>query len=222
MQRRRNTMENPLFCSSPNQHHGWIQVSDMRSPPGHWMSCGHSCAEHAVWNPKFCVVTDYQMLLLDKEEIHPLLLQEKRTDSSKSRLLRRTISVPVETHFPGFQSHLSVDNNERASGAGEGRREDEGFLQFFTVINKRIFQSFSLSHFWPMGTACMSALTEGDSLIIRPKTKDCVFACSHLTECLVARISLYYLSSFRVFACKKLSRLVSRVTLSLQKPMRTV
>lgn len=33
------------------------------------MSYGHPCAEHAVWNPKFCVVTDYQMLLLDKEEV---------------------------------------------------------------------------------------------------------------------------------------------------------
>ncbi|XP_073716663.1 ras/Rap GTPase-activating protein SynGAP isoform X1 [Misgurnus anguillicaudatus] len=112
MQKRRNTMENPLYCSSQNQHHGWIQVSDMSGPPGHWMSCGHPCAEYTVWNPKFCVVTDYQMLLLDKEEIHPLLLQEKKTDTCRSRLLRRTISVPVETQFPDFQCHLSVDNSE--------------------------------------------------------------------------------------------------------------
>uniref|UniRef100_A0A9J8C5Y2 DAB2 interacting protein b n=1 Tax=Cyprinus carpio carpio TaxID=630221 RepID=A0A9J8C5Y2_CYPCA len=87
-------------------------LSDMRGPAGHWTSCGHPCAERAVWNPKFCVVTDYQMLLLDKEEIHPLLLQEKRTDTCKSRLLRRTISVPVETQFPEFQYNLSVDNSE--------------------------------------------------------------------------------------------------------------
>uniref|UniRef100_A0A8C1Y2Q1 DAB2 interacting protein b n=1 Tax=Cyprinus carpio TaxID=7962 RepID=A0A8C1Y2Q1_CYPCA len=91
-------------------------LSDMRGPPGHWMSCGHPCAEHAVWNPKFCVVTDYQMLLLDKEEIHPLLLQKKRADTCKSRLLRRTISVPVETQFPEFQCHLSVDNGECTTG----------------------------------------------------------------------------------------------------------
>lgn len=44
-------------------------LSDMRGPAGHWTSCGHPCAERAVWNPKFCVVTDYQMLLLDKEEV---------------------------------------------------------------------------------------------------------------------------------------------------------
>ncbi|KAK9975091.1 hypothetical protein ABG768_023150 [Culter alburnus] len=90
-------------------------TSHMRGPPGHWMSYGHPCTEHAVWNPKFCVVTDYQMLLLDKEEIHPLLLQGNRTDTCKSRLLRRTISVPVETQFPEFQCHLSVDNSESYS-----------------------------------------------------------------------------------------------------------
>ncbi|XP_016130737.1 disabled homolog 2-interacting protein-like [Sinocyclocheilus grahami] len=121
MQRRRNTMENPLFYSSHSQHHGWIQVSDMRGPPGHWMSCGHPCAEHAVWNPKFCVVTDYQMLLLDREEIHPLLLQKKRTDTCKSRLLRRTISVPVETQFPELQCHLSVDNDSPPEKTGRRR-----------------------------------------------------------------------------------------------------
>ncbi|KAL1275055.1 hypothetical protein QQF64_027869 [Cirrhinus molitorella] len=49
----------------------------MRGPAGHWMSCGHPCAEHAVWNPKFCVVTDYQMLLLDKEEVLYMLTQKE-------------------------------------------------------------------------------------------------------------------------------------------------
>ncbi|XDV20633.1 hypothetical protein PO909_025933 [Leuciscus waleckii] len=87
----------------------------MRGPPGNWMSYGHPYAEHAVWNPKFCVVTDYQMLLLDREEIHPLLLQGNRTDTCQSRLLRRTISVPVETQFPEFQCHLSVDSSECAT-----------------------------------------------------------------------------------------------------------
>ncbi|XP_059404085.1 disabled homolog 2-interacting protein-like isoform X1 [Carassius carassius] len=82
------------------------------------MSCGHPCAEHAVWNSKFCVVTDYQMLLLDTEEIHPVLLQEKRADTCKSRLLRRTISVPVETKFPEFQCHLSVDSDSPPEKTG--------------------------------------------------------------------------------------------------------
>lgn len=52
-------------------------LSDMRGPAGHWMSCGHPCAERAVWNPKFCVVTDYQMLLLDKEEVLYTMTQKE-------------------------------------------------------------------------------------------------------------------------------------------------
>lgn len=53
---------------------------------------------------------------------------------------------------------------ERASGAGEGGREGGRITTVFPeVINKRISQSFSLSHFWPMGTAYMSVLTGGDS-----------------------------------------------------------
>ncbi|TRY59557.1 hypothetical protein DNTS_012247, partial [Danionella cerebrum] len=102
MQRRRNTMENPLMCSSQSQQqHGWIQVSDMRDPSGHWMPYGTPCADHAVWNSKFCMLTDYQMLLMDKEE-------EMRPYSNRSRMLRRTISVPVETAFPEFHTQLSV------------------------------------------------------------------------------------------------------------------
>ncbi len=41
------------------------------------MSCGHPCAERAVWNSKFCVVTDYQMLLLDKEEVLYTMTQKE-------------------------------------------------------------------------------------------------------------------------------------------------
>lgn len=74
---------------------------------------------------------------------------------------------------------------------------------FHEVINKRISQSFSLSHFWPLGTAYMSALTGGDSLIIRPKTKECVYAHYHLTEYLVGRMSLYYLLSFGCLYVRK-------------------
>uniref|UniRef100_UPI001EAEB671 ras/Rap GTPase-activating protein SynGAP n=1 Tax=Oncorhynchus gorbuscha TaxID=8017 RepID=UPI001EAEB671 len=94
-------------------------LSDMWGPPAHWMSSGHPYDERTVWNPKFCVVTDSQMLLLDKEEIHPLLLQERRSELCQVRLLRRTISVPVETNFhsPEFHSQLSTESHsERDSG----------------------------------------------------------------------------------------------------------
>lgn len=58
---------------------------------------------------------------------------------------------------------------ERASGAGEGGSVED----YYEVINKRISQSFSLSHFWPLGAAYMSALTGGDSLIIRLRVCVC-------------------------------------------------
>uniref|UniRef100_A0A671M263 Disabled homolog 2-interacting protein-like n=1 Tax=Sinocyclocheilus anshuiensis TaxID=1608454 RepID=A0A671M263_9TELE len=103
-------------------------LSDMRGPAGHWISCGHPCAERAEWNPKFCVVTDYQMLLLDKEEVLYNDTERKRTDTCKSRLLRRTISVPVETQFPEFQCHLSVDNSECTTVTPRVYNTARGFL----------------------------------------------------------------------------------------------
>uniref|UniRef100_A0AAZ3QX34 Disabled homolog 2-interacting protein-like n=1 Tax=Oncorhynchus tshawytscha TaxID=74940 RepID=A0AAZ3QX34_ONCTS len=95
---------------------------DMWGPPAHWMSSGHPYDERTVWNPKFCVVTDSQMLLLDKEEIHPLLLQERRSESCQVRLLRRTISVPVETNFhsPEFHSQLSTESGENTHSYTHG------------------------------------------------------------------------------------------------------
>ncbi|MGH0133400.1 UNVERIFIED_CONTAM: hypothetical protein FKN15_030725 [Acipenser sinensis] len=65
--------------------------------------------EPTVWNPKFCIVTDGQLLLLDKEEIHPLLLQERRAETCKARLLRRTISVPADSQFPEYQADLPLE-----------------------------------------------------------------------------------------------------------------
>ncbi|XP_045558410.1 ras/Rap GTPase-activating protein SynGAP [Salmo salar] len=92
-------------------------LSDVWGPPAYWMSCGHPYDERTVWNPKFCVVTDCQMLLLDKEE--KFLFQEQRSDSCKVRQLRRTISVPVETNFhsPEFQRQLSIESSPVAVGS---------------------------------------------------------------------------------------------------------
>lgn len=52
------------------------------------------------------------LFFVSHTQIHPLLLHGNRTDTCKSRQLRRTISVPVETQSPEFQCHLSVDNSE--------------------------------------------------------------------------------------------------------------
>ncbi|KAL3041989.1 hypothetical protein OYC64_020036 [Pagothenia borchgrevinki] len=81
------------------------------------MSRGHSYEEQSVWNPKYCVVGDGQMLLLNEEEvIRSLFSQERRPASCKVQLLRRTISVPVETHFPEYHSQLSTESGESPAG----------------------------------------------------------------------------------------------------------
>ncbi|XP_071322981.1 DAB2 interacting protein b isoform X5 [Trachinotus anak] len=88
---------------------------DVRCPSRHWMSRGHSCEEQTVWNPKYCVVADCQMLLLNEEEV------ERRSASCKVHLLRRTISVPVETQFPEFHSQLSTESESPPERTGRRR-----------------------------------------------------------------------------------------------------
>ncbi|XP_028456817.1 disabled homolog 2-interacting protein isoform X3 [Perca flavescens] len=86
------------------------------------MSRGHSYEEQTVWNPKYCVVGDCQMLLLNEEEvIRSLFLQERRSASGKVHLLRRTISVPVETQFPEFHSQLSTESESPPERTGRRR-----------------------------------------------------------------------------------------------------
>ncbi|XP_059906477.1 uncharacterized protein LOC132456195 isoform X1 [Gadus macrocephalus] len=90
-------------------------LSDARAHPGQWMTYGHPYDERKeVWNPKFCMITDGQILLLDKEE-------ERQYDSCKVRLLRRTISVPVETQFPEFHSQLSTESESPPERTGRRR-----------------------------------------------------------------------------------------------------
>ncbi|KAL6096649.1 uncharacterized protein ACO6RY_05924 [Pungitius sinensis] len=82
------------------------------------MSRGHPCEEQTARNSKWRVAGDCQMLLLSEEEvIRSLFLQERRSVSScKGHLLRRTISVPVETQFPEFHSQLSTESGEKPEG----------------------------------------------------------------------------------------------------------
>ncbi|KAJ8339175.1 hypothetical protein SKAU_G00359610 [Synaphobranchus kaupii] len=44
--------------------------------------------------------------------IHPLLVQERRAESCKVRLLRRTISVPADSQFPEYHAELSTESGE--------------------------------------------------------------------------------------------------------------
>uniref|UniRef100_A0A8C6SKB4 Uncharacterized protein n=1 Tax=Neogobius melanostomus TaxID=47308 RepID=A0A8C6SKB4_9GOBI len=74
----------------------------------HRMSRGHSYEEKPMWN-KYCVLPDCQMLLLNEEEV---VRADCPVSSCKAHLLRRTISVPVETHFPEFHCQMSTESGE--------------------------------------------------------------------------------------------------------------
>ncbi|MGH0137507.1 UNVERIFIED_CONTAM: hypothetical protein FKN15_001020 [Acipenser sinensis] len=78
---------------------------DVKGPPTHRLSCGQSpYTETTTWERKYCILTDNQLILLNKEEEMPVeVLHESQSDSSKGRNLRRTVSVPSEAQFPEYQ-----------------------------------------------------------------------------------------------------------------------
>ncbi|XP_029024678.1 DAB2 interacting protein b isoform X3 [Betta splendens] len=90
-------------------------LADAPCPSRRWMTRGHSYEERSAWNPKYCVLADCQMLLLNEEEV------ERRPASCKVHLLRRTISVPVETQFPEFHSQLSTQSESPPDRTGRRR-----------------------------------------------------------------------------------------------------
>uniref|UniRef100_A0A3Q3SNA8 RAS protein activator like 2 n=1 Tax=Mastacembelus armatus TaxID=205130 RepID=A0A3Q3SNA8_9TELE len=81
------------------------QESDVKGPPAHRFSCGQSpYTDSSAWERKFCILTDSQLILLNKDEEAAAEAQETPTDSAKGRSLRRTVSVPSEGQFPEFQA----------------------------------------------------------------------------------------------------------------------
>ncbi|XP_056266485.1 ras GTPase-activating protein nGAP isoform X1 [Pseudoliparis swirei] len=116
-----------ILADSVCQQQGWLRVYDVRGPPAHRFSCGQSpCG--GVWNRKLCLLTDSQLILLQRNHEAAAEAQGP-TDPSKGRSLRRTVSVPSEgqfTEFPpeGATAMLEAERSpRRRSISGLGRDE---------------------------------------------------------------------------------------------------
>ncbi|XP_051989835.1 ras GTPase-activating protein nGAP-like isoform X4 [Xyrauchen texanus] len=94
---------------SPEPGVGEITEDDVKGPPTHRFSCGQSpFTEPCVWERKYCILTDSQLILLNKEEEMPSEVHESPTASlSKGRSLRRTVSVPSEGQFPEYPAEVT-------------------------------------------------------------------------------------------------------------------
>lgn len=65
------------------------------------MARGHSYEERSVWNPKYCVVADCQMLLLNEEEV-------VRADFTVQSLVCHLSVSPLFFFFSLFSSSLQI------------------------------------------------------------------------------------------------------------------
>nr|XP_020513879.1 uncharacterized protein LOC110002593 isoform X1 [Labrus bergylta] len=92
--------------------------SDVKGPPAHQFSCGQSpYTDSGAWERKFCILTDSQLILLNKDDEAAGEAQESPTDSAKARSLRRTVSVPSEGQFPDFPAEgASMLGKEQEAG----------------------------------------------------------------------------------------------------------
>ncbi|XP_064283771.1 ras GTPase-activating protein nGAP isoform X6 [Passer domesticus] len=80
-----------------------VVSTDVKGPPTHRLSCGQSpYTEMTTWERKYCILTDSQLVLLNREKEVPAEGIPEPQDASRGRCLRRTVSVPSEGQFPEY------------------------------------------------------------------------------------------------------------------------
>uniref|UniRef100_A0A8C6H8X6 RAS protein activator like 2 n=1 Tax=Mus spicilegus TaxID=10103 RepID=A0A8C6H8X6_MUSSI len=58
-----------ILLESVCQQQSWVRVFDVKGPPTHRLSCGQSpYTETTSWERKYCILTDSQLVLLNKEK----------------------------------------------------------------------------------------------------------------------------------------------------------
>ncbi|XP_077430778.1 synaptic Ras GTPase activating protein 1b isoform X2 [Vanacampus margaritifer] len=91
--------ERPHYTRPPYEH-----PSNERPPPDRW-------------NARLRVIPGKPFHMLDQEEVHPLLMRERRSESNRNKLLRRTVSVPVEGRH-----HPEMDHRPRRKSIATGKQ----------------------------------------------------------------------------------------------------
>ncbi|XP_068547332.1 ras GTPase-activating protein nGAP isoform X4 [Anas acuta] len=92
-----------VLLESVCQQQGWLRVYDVKGPPTHRLSCGQSpYTDTTTWERKYCILTDSQLVLLNREKEVPMDGAQEPQDATKGRCLRRTVSVPSEGQFPEY------------------------------------------------------------------------------------------------------------------------
>ncbi|XP_054636703.1 synaptic Ras GTPase activating protein 1b isoform X14 [Dunckerocampus dactyliophorus] len=96
--------DRPAYSRPSHEHSIYDHPSNERPPQDHW-------------NARLRVSPGKPLHMLDQEEVHPLLMRERRSESHRNKLLRRTVSVPVEGRH-----HPEMDHRARRKSIATGKQ----------------------------------------------------------------------------------------------------